>query len=828
MNGMKVGRRAFVQFVAGAVGGSLLTPIPWKLADDSAIWSQNWSWRPSPERGEITKLNTICGLCPGGCGITAQLVDKKRAIALRGNPEHPINAGGICPLGASGLQFLYAPYRITQPLKQMGKRGDANGFRPITWDEALAELNTHLNRLRKEGKPHHLASITGQRHSSMKDLWQQFCTAYGSPNFFLMPSAEDSLEQAAAAALGQPATLTFRLEGASYVLSFGANLLEGWGSPGRMQTLFGRWRHGEAGSAAPKLVQVEARCSMTASKADQWIPIKPGTEAALALGIAHVLIRDQIYDSDFVRQHSFGFDAWTDEKGHTRKGFKNFVMAQYTPDKVAELTGLATATILNLAKELAKQEHAIVVWGNGKGSTPNNLYHDLAFLALNALIGNLKPGGMLDTQPVVPLGDLPTLSPDSIAEKGLRQPRLDLARATPPPLRGNAVHAFLDTIANNPTYPIDVLLIHEANPAYCLTENRIFTSALQKIGLVVSYSSYMDESATLSDLVLPNHMALERLDDVIGLPGAPYSYYAVTSPILAPQLNTRHTGDVLLSLAKLLGEAIQPNLPWNTYQDFLKARVKSLAASGKGAIAENARVEPWHTLEEEPKSTSSGFTAAPDQQGDSQPPPAAGKSKDGGGDIWKKLAAGMCWFDASPRVLANLPTPSGRYEFACQALLSKNPSQGDDGTVCLPQFRPLPPSGDEKEFPLYLLAYSLMSLSDQYLANPPFMTKNLREDLLKGQSMFVEVHPETASSLGIKESERAVLKTPQGEIPVHVRLSQGARPGVVFVPQGLGHRAYDDYIRNKGEDANGVIEVQIDPLTGLGTVWATRAQLRRA
>jgi menaquinone reductase, molybdopterin-binding-like subunit len=824
---MKVGRRAFVQFIAGAVGGSLLTPIPWKLADDSAIWSQNWSWRPSPARGEITKLNTTCGLCSGGCGITAHLVDKKRAIALQGNPDHPINAGGICPLGASGLQFLYAPYRVTQPLKQTGKRGDPNGFRPIAWDEALTELQSQLSRLRTEDKPHHLAGITGQRHSSMKDLWQQFFTAFGSPNLFLMPSAEDSLKQAAVAALGQSATFTFLLEEASYVLNFGAELLEGWGAPGRMQALFGAWHQRNAATPAPKLVQVEARCSVSAAKADQWIPIKPGTEAALALGIAHVLIRDQLYDSEFVRQQSFGFYSWTDAKGATRKGFKEFVTTQYPLSKVAELTGVPEATVNNLAKELASQKRAVVVWGNGKGSTPNNLYHDLAFLALNALIGNLKPGGMVGLEPEVPLGELPKVSAEGVAEKGLRQPRLDLARNAPPALSGNAVHGFLDAVRDNPAYPIDVLMIHEANPAYSLTENQLFPAALEKIGLVVSCSSYMDETTTLADLVLPNHMALERLDDVIGLSGAPYAYYAVTRPILAPQLNTRHTGDVLLELAKSLGGGIQPSLPWNKYQDYLMGRVKGLAASGKGALADSVRVEPWRPAPGETAAAPSVSPAAQDPQSESAQPRTADKARDGA-DIWKKLVGGMCWYNATVGGLADLGTPSVRYEFACQAIMKKKPPEADDDTVCLPQFRPLSPSGDDKEYPLLLVSYPLMTLTEHYLANPPFMTKNLREDLLKGQEMFVEVHPETAKGLGIRESDRATLKTPQGSIPVLVRLSQGARPGVVFIPQGLGHKAYDEYIRNKGENANRIIEVQIDPLTGLGTVWATRAQLRRA
>jgi anaerobic selenocysteine-containing dehydrogenase len=121
-----------------------------------------------------------------------------------------------------------------------------------------------------------------------------------------------------------------------------------------------------------------------------------------------------------------------------------------------------------------------------------------------------------------------------------------------------------------------------------------------------------------------------------------------------------------------------------------------------------------------------------------------------------------------------------------------------------------------------------MTLTDQYLANPPFMTKLLPDSLLKQRDMFVEIHPETARGLGLNEADRATLRTPQGEIAVRVHLSHSAGPGVVWMPQGLGHSAYDEYIRNKGENGNKIMEVQIDPITGLGTVWATRAQLRRA
>jgi anaerobic selenocysteine-containing dehydrogenase len=822
---MEFGRRAFVKFIAGAVGGSLLTPLPWKLADDTAIWSQNWSWRPSPQRGEVTKVATTCLLCAGGCGIQAHLVDKARAIMVQGNPDHPVNAGGICPVSASALQFLYAPYRVTQPLKQTGKRGDPSGFKPITWADALAQLNLQLSRLRSAGKTSSLACITGRGSSSMYELWRQFLTAYGSPNLFRMPSASDSQRLAAAVAMGREAPLAFALEQASYVLSFGANLLEGGEACARTQAAYGRWRRELQGHAATKLVQVEPRCSMTAAKADQWVAIKPGAEAALALGIAHLIIHDQLYDSDFLRDHTFGFEDWVDEAGHSRQGFKNFVEAQYPPEKVTELTGVNEAILRGLAKELGTRENAVVVWGSGTGATPNNLHHDLAFLALNVLCGNLKPDGLLSTVPNIPLAPLPPPALDSVAEQGLEQPRLDLT-GSKVPLPGNALHAFLDAINNNPAYPIEVLFIHEANPAYSLPENQVFHSAAAKVGTLVSFSSFMDETALQADLILPNHMALERYDDVCGLAGAPFAYYAVARPILPPQLTTMHSGEVLFALAKSLGAGMEASLPWSKYEDYLQERIKGLAASNHGAIADRPTIELWRL--KPGQLTAFGYEPLSVGGAATEPEPKVSmvKAKDAQ-DLWKQLARGMCWYDAPSSPLETLATPSKRYEFACQALLTKGVPAAEP-SLYLPSYRPLFPSGDAKEYPLLLVAYQILSLADQYLANPPFLTKTLPDDLLKNHDMFVEVHPETAKGLGFKEADRVIVKTPQGEIPLRTHLTQAARPGTLFIPQGLGHTAYDEYLQNKGQNANSVLEVQLDPITGLGTVWATRAQLRRA
>ncbi len=797
---MSFGRRAFLQLAAGVVGGTLFTPLPWKLADDSAIWSQNWSWRPSPERGHVTKTPTTCVLCESGCGIQAHLVNGNRAIYLEGNPDHPISAGGICGLGAAGLQFMYAAYRVQQPLKQTKKRGDASGFQPIGWAEAIDELAGRFSRLKSEGKAHGIACITTQRQSSMDDLWVQLFKAYGSPNLFKMPSHADSLKLAASLATGQESPVAIALEKASYILSFGASLLDGGPAMGRTMAAFRDWRKDSAEKSAVKIVQVESRCSMTAAKADRWVAIAPGAEAALALGMAHVMVKEGLFDAAFVENSVFGFDDWTDAGGKSRKGFKSLVLSDYTLEKVAATTGIEAGKVRDLAVEFAAQKNAVAIWGHGSCGASNNIYHDMAFLALNVLKGNFKPGGLASLVPSVPLGDLPDVPVDASSQK-----RLDLAQGKNPPLPGNALHAFLDILAKAPSGTIDTLMVHEANPAYSLPENKVFAEALAKVGHLVSFSSYMDETARQADLILPSPTPFERFDDIVGIPGAPWAYYAVAAPVLKPHYDTKPPGDVLIELAKKAGGNVAAGFPWKSYEAFLQERVNGLAASGKGAVSAGKGAEPWKLAAgEAPKAN----------------------YKDGT-DLWKQLKAGKCWYDAPTDTAAGPGTASGKVELAFQALLA-NGVQMDDDKVYLPHFEPLKPSGSESELELQLVTCTMASLCSDYLANPPFMTKTLWDFILKENDLFVEVHPQTARKAGMSEGDRAVLKTPRGEAPVRVHLSPGARPGVIYMVQGLGHKAYDEYIQNKGVNANDMVEVQLDPITGLGTVWATRAQLRRA
>ncbi|RLB22334.1 MAG: molybdopterin oxidoreductase, partial [Deltaproteobacteria bacterium] len=123
---MGMTRRDFVKLVVGGVAGLHVTPLPWKLTDDIAIWTQNWPWVPVPSEGAFSEEKSVCTLCPGGCGIKVRKVDN-RAIKIEGRTDFPINPGGICPVGMGGLQLLYdKDLRFTSPMKRVGPRGSGD------------------------------------------------------------------------------------------------------------------------------------------------------------------------------------------------------------------------------------------------------------------------------------------------------------------------------------------------------------------------------------------------------------------------------------------------------------------------------------------------------------------------------------------------------------------------------------------------------------------------------------------------------------------------------------------------------------------------------
>jgi anaerobic selenocysteine-containing dehydrogenase len=718
---MKIDRRSFLSFVVGGAAGTALTPIPWKLTDDSSIWSQMWPWTPVPADGEVTFADSVCTLCPGYCGISVRKVDD-RAIKIEGKDGHPVNDGGICILGLSGLQLLYGPTRVKHPMKRVGNRG-AGRWEKISWADAISEVAKKLTEIKTGGQAKGVACIAESDRGTVPGLINRFLQACGSPNFIKMPASEDAYELAIKKMHGVEATAGFDVENADFVISFGSGVIEGWGAPVRMIKAHSAWK-----ASGAKLTQVESRKSITAAKADNWLAIKPGSEATLALGLAHLIIKNHPHQQ-------FGSPGFSTLKA---------ALTGYYPDKVADQTGIDEEVIIALAGAFARAKKPLALYGKGRGSTPGSTREAMAVHTLNALVGNInKKGGvwLVDKNETVEW-------PEFVQAEGAEGARVDGAGSDQYKDAKHLSNRLVQAILTD-SYPLQALFVSKANPLYSLPDSKNVRKAFEKIPFIVSFSSYMDETAAFSDLILPNHNYLERLEDVPSPRGYPEKMVQLAMPVLEPQFDTMHTGDVIMALAGAIGGAVADAFAWKDYETFLQEILG----------------DHWETLQEAGYVVNAGSALATD-------------------------------------------------------LTALNFSGFDADSVAL--------EGDKKEYPLVFMPYDSLRMASGYIGDTPFMIKTVEDTVLKGKDSLVEVNPDTARKAGLREGAVAVIETPRGSARVRVHLYDGIRPGMIAMPRGLGHYAYDKYLADKGINVNELIGPVEDSASGLDAAWGIRAKLSKA
>ncbi|HSQ86793.1 MAG TPA: menaquinone reductase molybdopterin-binding-like subunit QrcB, partial [Desulfobacterales bacterium] len=723
--------------------GTALSPLPWKLMDDSSIWTQMWPWTPVPEDGETNYVNSICTLCPGRCGITVRKIDD-RAIKIEGMKGYPVNDGGACLLGISGLQLLYGPMRVKSPLKRIGERGQGR-WEEISWKEALSTIVAKLGDIRSKSQSHTVGFISGSDRGSVPRLFERFLTAYGSPNFFRMPSIRDSYELTLHLMQGVQALPGFDFENSDFILSLGSGIIDGWGAPVRMFRANSVWQ-----SAGVKIIQIEPRLSNTAAKSSKWIPINPGTETALAMGLAHVIIKEDLYDNVFVSNYAKGFDEW-----------KQLVLDKYDPDHVAGITGIDSGKIIDLARSFANASRPLAICGRGDGSTPIGLKDCMAVHALNALVGNINKKGGIRAVSDMEYINWPEIEMDARAATGMQQERLDGAGSGKYLFSRYLTNLLPEIVNSGEKYPLQALFVSDANPLYTFPDTKSIEKAFGKIPFVVSFSSYMDETAQNADLILPNHVFLERYEDVPTPIGMIQQVLGLAKPVVEPQFNTRHVGDVIIQIAKGLGGSVANAFPWDSYYSCLKETLN----------------DKWETMVDK------GFWSGTEMM--------------------------------NPTLESSFETVSGKFEFI-------NPDTG-----AMPQFKPINIEGDERLYPLVLIPYDTIRLASGYIGDPPFAIKTVEDTVLKGEYVFVEINPKTAESAGLHEGQRVLLITPKGKAEVKIHLFEGIMPGIIALPRGLGHTAYDDYLAGKGINFNTLIGMVEDPDSGMDAAWGIRAKLSK-
>ncbi|UCF21320.1 MAG: molybdopterin-dependent oxidoreductase [Gemmatimonadota bacterium] len=760
------------------------------------FWSSEELADPGWAPGIEDRRNSACLICPSRCGIRSRQVDG-RLVRIDGNPLHPLSRGGLCPRGVAGVQMLYHPERLDAPLVRNGPRGSGQWER-VTREQAIARIAERLGGLREAGRPEALALLAGYSAGTMQDLWRQFLASFGSPNY-VADEYDDGTEAVMALMHGIPRRPSYDLDRARLVLSFGAPLFESWWSP--LQAFVAFANPDDEGDGGPRYIQVDTRFSRTAARTHEWVGVRPGTHAVLALGIAYVLIRDELFDAGFVARHVAGFEDFVDEQGQPREGYRSLVMRNYRTEEVSAITGVPVARITALARAIAANRPAVAVCGTDVTLAPNGLLAGLAVHSINVLMGSVnRPGGVLfgEDAPITALGS-PVL--DEIARQGVsRQP---IGVSPSPFASGGQALRFAEIVARSEA-PVDTLLLYYANPIASSTHPSVWRETLDKIPFLVSFSPFLDETSEYADVILPDLLPYERWQDAPAPVSYPYPVWGVARPLVEPHEGATHTGDAVLALARSLGGSLAESLPYESFEGLLEERAKGLYAVRRGMTLGGHFERTHHRQMEErgwwlPEHT--GFEA-----------------------FWEELVERGGWTDlfydhTDPHRLAR--TDSGRIELMPAALLRVLDQAESVGALYL-DIESEATGERPEDHELRLLPYRVSTLASGTLALERWLAEQpgIFPDVL--WHPWIEVAPETAGTLGLGDGTDVWVVSPRGRYRARLKVSPGTAPETACAPYGLRHP--DGQIANPLQ----LLDGSSDPLTGLPSWSSTFIRLERA
>lgn len=495
--------------------------------------------------GQSTYYATTCRECAAGCGLVIRTM-QGRAIKTEGNANHPLNLGKTCARGQATLHGLYNPNRVRGPIKHArGDRLYAKANDPfndnfddaepnMSWDEALQTVADALTKY----KPEEIGFLMGMAPDHLFDLVTDLANATGinAPVRFGalgMFESRATLSKAAETLFGEAGMPFFDVGGAQVVLSFGANFLETWLSPVSYTRGFASLRQAET-KMRGKLVQFEARMSATGGKADEWVPLRPGTEALVALAIGRLA-------------------------SEIRGGVMPRVFSSVDPIDVASKSGVTLEALEHIAAMFANSTGALAIPGGAALGQSNGLAVAEAVLALNALADNFgKPGGVY-------------FSPLAPSQTEYQRPA--------------SAKEMQDFVQKMKDGKFKALFIHGVNPVFELPASMDFKGALANVERVISFATFPDETAAEADFIFPDHHGLESWGYQRVVTGSDLPVLSGAQPVVAPYYDTRAAADVLISAAQIAGGSFAQALPFKDEVEFLRGKVSALMGEANGSFS---------------------------------------------------------------------------------------------------------------------------------------------------------------------------------------------------------------------------------------------------
>ncbi len=441
-------------------------------------------------------VDGLCGICPAGCWVRAHR-EGDRLVAVEPLPDHPL--GMICTIGRHSPEVVHDPQRVRTPLRRTGAKGRLDTLEPISWDEALSLLAGRLQAIKAEHGPEATAVYTGRGafELSLCDVFQPAGVSVSSASSVLFPFGSPNtlgvgaLCYVAFAMIAPDVTLGATLLGldadldqADLIVLWGANPATDSPPTAHHQVLRARQR-------GAQVIAIDPRRSETARAAGaEWIPIRPGTDGALALALVQVLLEEELHDERFAREWTVGFDELVRLAQH------------YRPERVAGMTGVPAGTIRDLARRIAGARGACPVTYTGLEYSGNGVQAVRALLVLWALAGQLDvPGGLLfrmrgSTFPQNRTGLQPNPAPD----RALGRERFPLYTR----YRGESHAVALPrSVLEGDPYRIRALIVHGASIVTAWPEPELWRRTLAGLELLVCIDRVLTADAAWADLVLP-------------------------------------------------------------------------------------------------------------------------------------------------------------------------------------------------------------------------------------------------------------------------------------------------------------------------------------
>lgn len=468
--------------------------------------------------GQSTYYATACRECPAGCGLVVRTM-QGRAIKVEGNPNHPLNLGKTCARGQVSLHGLYNPDRVQFP---GSKTSGSNDVTEMSWEDATSFVTAAIKAGSKT------AFLTGLAHDHVFDLFTEVAVANGNKppvRFSALDLFDNTATMRAAAkqVYGEARDLVFDIANADVVFNFGSSFLETWNSPVAYTREFSKMRRQKNGRGV--IVHFEARMSQTAMKADEWIPIVPGSEGLVAKALGKLI-----------------------SEGKT--GTAPAAYADADVKTISEQTGIELETLERLAQLFAGASAPLALPPSVSASSSYGIEDTSAVLALNVLAGNNgKPGGVFFNA-AAPL-DLPSAN--------------------------TGVGDITNLISQLNAGAIETLFIHGLNPVFEIPKSFGFEEALTKVANIVALSPFIDETTFLANYVFPDHTALESFGYQFVKKGSQTSMISGAQPVVAPFYATMSTVDLFLTAA---------GLPYADEVAFIQAKIAPLMDRSDGAYGD--------------------------------------------------------------------------------------------------------------------------------------------------------------------------------------------------------------------------------------------------